>query len=154
MSIDKTPYAYEFLWNQLEIGYENIKKEKYKRLVEKFLFDKDIREKLEVIRDYKGRNYKGGVLERTASLVSLALCIYDNYPEIDIDLLLSAIILSGLCSVYSKKECFEKIKDYPEIIPFLYKKKRKKPSVEIFIYDQLYKIDNGIFLKLRKNLIK
>ncbi len=154
MSIDKTPYAYEFLWNQIEIGYENIKKEKYKKLVEKFLFDKDIREKLEVIRDYKGRNYKGGVLERTASLVSLTLCMYDNYPEIDIDLLLSAIILSGLCSVYSKKECFEKIKDYPEIIPFLYKKKRKKPSVEIFIYDQLYKIDNGIFLRLRKNLIK
>ncbi len=152
--IEKTPYAYQFLWNQLELGYKNIKKHKYKKLVEEFLFDKEIREKLEILKDYKGRNYKGGILERTASVLSLALCMYDNYPEIDIDLLLTAILMSGFCSVFSKKECFEKIKDYPEIIPFLYRKKRKKPSVEIYIYDQLFKIDNGIFLKLRKNLIK
>jgi len=152
--IEQTPYSYEFLWNQLEIGYNNIKKKKYKELVSRFLFDKQIREKLETLKDYKGRNYKGGVLERTASVLSLALCMYDNYPEIDIDLLLTAIILSGICSVFSKKECYEKIKEYPEIIPFLYKKKRRKPSVEIYIYDQLFKIDNGIFLKLRKQLLK
>ncbi|NPA52449.1 MAG: hypothetical protein GXO22_06110 [Aquificae bacterium] len=152
--MDKTPYAYEFLWKQLELGYQNIKKEKYKKLVSEFLFNQEIREKLETLKDYKGRNYKGGILERTASVMSLALCIYDNYPEIDIDLLLTAIILSGLCSAFSKKECYQKLKDFPQIIPFLYKKKRKKPSVEIYIYDQLFKIDNGIFLKLRKNLTK
>ena len=152
--ISETPYSYEFLWNQVELGYRNIRKEKLKKLVEEFLSNEEVRRGVERLKDYKGRNYRGGILERTASLVSLSLCIYDNYPEIDIDLLLTAIILSGLCSIYSKKECFEKVKDYPEVVPFLFKKKRKKPSVEICIYDQLFKMDNGIFLRLRKNLIK
>ncbi len=152
--ITETPYSYDFLWNQIEYGYKNIKKERYKKLIGKFLFDNELRKNVEKLKDYKGRNYRGGILERTASLVSLALCMYDNYPEIDIDAVLTAIILSGLCSVFSKKECYEKIKEHQDIIPFLFKKKRKKPSVEIYIYDQLYKLDNGIFLRLRKNLIK
>jgi len=135
--ISETPYSYKFLWNQIELGYRNIRKEKLKKLVEGFLFNEELRKRVEHLKDHKGRNYRGGVLERTASLISLSLCIYDNYPEIDIDILLAAIILSGLCSIYSKKECFEKVKEYPEVVPFLFKKKRRKPTVEIYIYDQL-----------------
>ncbi len=149
--MEKTPYAYDFLWNQVELGFTEIRKKKYRELVEKYLFDEEKRKKLEVLKDKKGRNYKGGLLERTASIISLVLCSYDNYPEIDVDLLLTAVIMSGFCSIYPKKECFEKIKDYPEIIPFLFKKKRKKPSVEIYIFDSLIKIDNGIFLRLQKH---
>ena len=149
--MEKTPYAYDFLWNQVELGFTEIRKKKYRELVEKYLFDEEKRKKLEVLKDKKGRNYKSGLLERTASVISLVLCSYDNYPEIDVDLLLTAVIMSGFCSIYPKKECFEKIKDYPEIIPFLFKKKRKKPSVEIYIFDSLIKIDNGIFLRLQKH---
>ncbi len=149
--MEKTPYAYDFLWNQVELGFTEIRKKKYRELVERYLFDEEKRKKLEVLKDKKGRNYKGGLLERTASIISLVLCSYDNYPEIDVDLLLTAVIMSGFCSIYPKKECFEKIKDYPEIIPFLFKKKRKKPSVEIYIFDSLIKIDNGIFLRLQKH---
>ena len=148
--MEKTPYAYDFLWNQLELGFTEIRKPKYKELVEKYLFDEEIRKNLEILRDKKGRNYRGGILERTASVISLVLCSYDNYPEIDVDLLLTAVLMSGFCAIYPKKECFEKIKDYPELIPFLFKKKRTKPSVEIYIFDSLFKIDNGIFLRLEK----
>ena len=148
--MEKTPYAYDFLWNQIELGFNEIRKPKYKQLVEKYLFDNKIRERAEKLKDKKGRNYEGGYLERTASVLSLALCMYDNYPQIDIDLLLTAIIFSLICATFPKKECYEKIKDYPELIPFLFKKKRKKPSVEIYIFEQLIKLDSNIFLKLRK----
>ncbi len=148
--MDKTPYALDFLWHQVELGYEEIRKKKYKELVKQFLFNEEYRKKLEKKKDYRGRNYEGGMLEATASLISLSLCMYDNYPEIDIDLLLTAFILYGFCSTFTKKECFEKIKDYSEIIPFLFKKQRKKPSVELTIFDQLIKLDNKIFEKLQK----
>ncbi|RMA96015.1 hypothetical protein [Hydrogenothermus marinus] len=148
--MEKTPYATDFLWHQIELGYKEIRKQKYKKLIEKFLFNEEYRKKLEKKKDYRGRDYEGGMLEATASLVSLSLCIYDNYPEIDIDLLLTAFILYGFCSIFNKKECFEKIKEYEEVIPFLFKKQRKKPSIELTIFEQLIKFDNKVIVKLRR----
>jgi len=140
----------DFLWNQLEIGYREIRKPAYKQLVGRFLFDNELRKKVEKLRDTSGRNYEGGCLEKTASVLSLALCIYDNYPELDIDLLLSAIILNCLCRAYPKKKCYEIIKEEEKLIPFLFRKKRKKPSVELTAYDGIIKLDNKIYLSLRK----
>ncbi len=148
--MEKTPYAIDFLWHQIELGFNEIRKSRYKKLLEAYLFDEEIRKKLEEKKDYKGRNYKGGMLETTASLVSLALCTYDNYPEIDIDLILTAILMNGICSIFNKKECYDRLKDYPEIIPFLFKKQRKKPSLEVSIFDQLVKFDNKIIAKILK----
>ncbi|WP_456382207.1 hypothetical protein [Persephonella sp.] len=76
--------------------------------------------------------------------------MYDNYPELDIDLLLSAIILNCLCRAYTKRECYEIIKEYEELIPFLFKKKRKKPSVELTAYEGIIKLDNKIYSGLRR----
>jgi len=147
--MNKTPYALEFLWHQIDFAILNIKKPKYKLLLQNTLTE-DIKNLLEKKKDKTGRNYEGGVLERTASLSSLAICMYDNYPVIDIDLLLTSIILSGVCQLYHKKDCFNILKDYPEIIPFLFKKQRTKPSVEIFIYDNLVKLDREIFIRTRQ----
>jgi len=146
----KTPYAVDFLWHQIEIGFNEIRKKRYKQLLEQFLFDKQLREKVEKKADYKSRNYEGGLLETTASLVSIALCTYDNYPEIDIDLILTALILNLMCSSFTKKECYEKVKDYQELVPFLFKKQRKKPSLELTVYDALQKFDAKVFLALNK----
>jgi len=148
--MDKTPYAIDFLWHQIELGYEEIRKKRYKELISQFLFNKEYRKKLEKKKDFRGRNYEGGMLETTASLISLSICIYDNYPEIDIDLILTAFILYGFCCIFTKKECFEKIKEYPELLPFLFKKQRKKPLVELTIFEQLIKFDNKIFEKLKR----
>ena len=148
--MEKTPYAYDFLWNQIELGYREIRKPVYKELVNRYLYDSDIRQKVEKLKDKTGRNYEGGFLEKTASLVSLSLCMYDNYPEINIDLLLAGIILNFLCRAFPKKECFEQLKDYPEIIPFLFKKKRTKPTVELTIYEGLQRLDNRIIMRLRR----
>jgi hypothetical protein len=148
--MEKTPYAYEFLWHQIFLGYENIRKKKYKELLEKFLKDEDLRLKLNKKEEKNVRKYKGGLLEKTASVLSLALCIYDNYPEIDIDLLLTAIILKLYSSLYTKSQFYEYIKDYPELVPFLYKKKRKKPILEVMIFDSLNKFDDMVI----KNLMK
>ena len=148
--MEKTPYAYEFLWHQIEIGFNEIRKKRYKELLEKFIFDNEIRKRLEKKNDYRSRNYEGGLLETTASLVSIALCTYDNYPEIDIDLILTAIIMYAVCKTFTKKECFEFVKDYPELVPFLFKKQRKKPSLELTVFDALTKFDGKIFLALWK----
>ncbi len=146
----RTPYAVDFLWHQLELAYNEIRKPRYKELVKKYLFDENLRKKAETLKDKQGRNYPGGLLEACASQASLLMCMYDNYPEIDIDLLLTAVILKLFCSLYSKKECFERLKEYEEIIPFLFKKSRKKPSVELSVFDSVVKLDNKIFLKLRR----
>ncbi|ACO04474.1 MAG TPA: hypothetical protein DEP48_06115 [Persephonella sp.] len=146
----ETPYAYDFLWKQIEKGFYEVRKKRYRDLLERFLKDPEIRKKFEEKKDRKGRDYRGGMLEKTASVLSLALCMYDNYPEIDIDLLLTAILMNGFCSVYTKRECYEKIKDYPEIIPFLFKKKRIKPDLEITIFENLYKFDDKIYKQLKK----
>jgi hypothetical protein len=148
--MERTPYAYDFLWHQIFLGYENIRKEKYKKLLEKFLKNEDLRNKLNKKEEKKVRKYKGGLLEKTASVLSLSLCIYDNYPEIDIDLLLTAIILNLYSSLYTKSQFYDYIKDYPEVIPFLYRKKRKKPILEVMIFDSLNKFDDMVI----KNLIK
>ncbi len=148
--MEKTPYAYEFLWHQIELGYNEIRKKKYKELLEKFIFDEEIRKRVQKKNDYRSRDYEGGLLETTASLVSLSLCTYDNYPEIDIDLILTAIIMYAVCKTYTKKECYELVKDYPELVPFLFKKQRKKPSLELSVFDALIKFDAKIFIALNK----
>ncbi len=152
--MEKTPYAYEFLWHQIEIAYNEIRKPRYRELLKRFLFDEDLRKKVENLKDKKGRNYRGGMLEAVASQSSLIMCMYDNYPEIDIDLLLTAVILKLFCKAYAKRECYEILKDYEEVIPFLFKKSRKKPSVEISIFDSIEKLDNKIFLKLKKRRVE
>jgi len=138
------------LWRQLELGYREIRKERYKELVSRFLFDEEIRKKVEKLKDKNGRNYEGGLLEKTASVLSLALCIYDNYPEIDIDLILSAIILNYLCRAFKKSECYQLVKEYDELVPFLFTKKRKKPTVELTVFDGINKLDNKIYSGLRR----
>ena len=148
--MEKTPYSVDFLWHQLEVAYNEIRKPKYRELVKKYLFDEELRKKAEKLKDKQGRNYSGGLLEACASQASLLMCMYDNYPEIDIDLLLTAVILKLFCSVYSKKECYNRLKDYQDVIPFLFKKSRKKPSVEISVFDSVIKLDNKIYLKLRR----
>ena len=148
--MEKTPYAYDFLWKQLEIFYKEIRKKRYKDLVERYLFNKELRNKVENLKDKKsGRDYEGGFLERTASTLSIALCIYDNYPEVDIDLVLTAGIMDLICRVYPKKECYQMLEEYPELVPFLFLKKRKKPSLELTVYDGLIKLDRKIFEKLK-----
>lgn len=148
--MEKTPYAIDFLWHQLELAYNEIRKPKFKDLVKNYLFDKKLREKAQKLRDKQGRNYEGGLLEACASQASLLMCMYDNYPEIDIDILLTAIILKLFCSIYSKKECYKRLETYEELIPFLFKKSRKKPSVELSVFDSIIKLDNKIYLKLKK----
>ena len=148
--MNKTPYSYDFLWHQINYAYENIRKPKYKKLLDKFLTNEDIKTKLNKKNEKKVRNYEGGKLEKTASVLSLALCIYDNYPEIDIDLLLTAIILYGFSSLYTKSEFYEYIKDYPEIIPFLYRKKRKKTILEVLLFEDLLKLDDKIMKYILK----
>ena len=148
--MEKTPYSIEFLWNQLEFAFHQIKKPRYKNIVKKFIFDDNLRKRVEKLTDKSGRNYEGGLLEKTASVVSISLCIYDNFPEINIDIIISAIILNCFCKGIGKHECFEKLKDYDELIPFIFKKKRKKPTLEILIYDSLYKLDNKIYQGLRR----
>jgi len=148
--MEKTPYAYEFLWHQIYLGYENIRKKRYKELLEKFLKNEKLKTKLNKKEERRVRRYRGGLLEKTASVLSLALCIYDNYPEIDIDLLLTAVILNLYSSLYTKSQFYEYIKEYPEVIPFLYRKKRKKPVLEVMIFDSLNKFDDMVI----KNLIK
>ncbi len=76
--------------------------------------------------------------------------MYDNYPEIDIDLILSGIILSCLCASFPKKECYEKVKEYEEIVPFIFKKKRKKPTVELTVFEGIMKLDSKIYIKLER----
>ena len=146
--MQQTPYAYDFLWNQIELGFQEIRKPAYRKLVEQFLFDPEIRKKVEKLPDKTGRKYEGGLLEKTASVLSLSLCMYDNYPEIDIDLILTGIILSLLCKAFTKKECFNRLKSYPDIIPFIFKKNRKKPSLELTVFDGIQRLDNKIILKL------
>ncbi|WP_457621952.1 hypothetical protein [Persephonella sp.] len=146
---EETPYAYDFLWKQLEKGFSEVRKKRYRILLEKFFNDEELKKRLQKKEDRKGRNYRGGMLEKTASVLSLALCTYDNYPELDIDLIITAIILNGFCSVYTKKECYEKIKDYPELVPFLFRKKRKKPILEVIVFDNLYKFDDKIYKQLK-----
>ncbi len=140
----KTPYSYDFLWYQINYAYENIKKKKYRELLNKFLTNEEVKTKLNKKVEKKVRRYEGGKLEKTASVLSIALCMYDNYPEIDIDLLLTAIILYSFSSLYTKREFYEYIKDYPELIPFLYRKKRKKPILEVLLFEDLLKLDDKI----------
>ena len=146
--MQQTPYAYDFLWNQIELGFQEIRKPAYRKLVEQFLFDPEIRKKVEKLPDKTGRKYEGGLLEKTASVLSLSLCMYDNYPEIDIDLILTGIILSLLCKAFTKRECFGKLKDYPDVIPFVFKKSRNKSSLELTVFDGIQRLDNRIILKL------
>ncbi|WP_293444001.1 hypothetical protein [Persephonella sp.] len=149
--MERTPYAYDFLWKQIEFFYKEIKKKRYKDLIKKYLFNKELRNKVEKLKDKKsGRNYEGGLLERTASVLSIALCVYDNYPETDIDLVLTAGIMNLLCRAYPKKDCYNMLKDYPELVPFLFVKKRKKPSLELTVYDGIIKLDRKIFEKLNR----
>ncbi len=148
--MDKTPYAEEFLLHQLEIIKSNIKKPMYRELVERFLNDRELFEKFKEAKDKKSRKYKEGILERVVSTGSLALCLYDNYPTIDIDLILSAIVLSGFRDSLGRPFFYKYIEKYDDLKELLYKKSRKKPKIEHFIFDEIMKIDERIISKLSK----
>jgi len=145
--MDKSPYALDFLLHQLELTKSNIRKPKYKELIKEIFENNELYEKFLIAKDKKSRNYKHGVLERVASTGLLALCIYDNYPTIDIDLLLTAIILSGFRDAVGRPFFYKNVKDYPEIAEILYKKNRQKPKIEHFLFDEIIKTDERVKIK-------
>ncbi|MEZ0323366.1 MAG: hypothetical protein ABWJ98_03535 [Hydrogenothermaceae bacterium] len=142
--MDKTPYAEDFLLQQLELIVKNIKKPAYREEVNRFLENKDWFNLFKIARDRKARNYKNGILERVAALGSLALCIYDNYPTIDIDLILSAIVIAGFKDAVGKKPVYDFLKN-DEIKNVAFKKSRKKHKIEYFLFDELSKIDSRVY---------
>lgn len=148
--MNKTPYAEDFLLHQLEIIKSNIKKPIYKELLENIFNEKELFNKFKEAKDKRLRNYKGGILEKVASTGSLALCMYDNYPTIEIDLILTAILLSGFRDSLGRPFFYRYIEKYDDIKELLYKKSRKKPKIEHFIFDEIMKIDERIISKLSK----
>ncbi|WP_028950121.1 hypothetical protein [Sulfurihydrogenibium subterraneum] len=148
--MNKSPYALDFLRHQIEVIKSNIKKPKYRELLNQIFENKDMVELFEKAKDKKTRNYQHGILERTASVGSLALCMYDNYPTIDIDLLLIGIILSGFRDSLGRPFFYKYVKEYPEIAELLYKKNRKKPKLEHFLFDELFKIDEKVINFMKK----
>ncbi|MEJ5172877.1 MAG: hypothetical protein WHT47_04115 [Hydrogenothermaceae bacterium] len=142
--MDKTPYAEEFLLQQLELIVKSIKKPAYREEVNRFLENKEWFNLFKITRDRKSRNYKNGILERTTAIGSLALCLYDNYPTIDIDLILSAIVIAGFKDAIGKKPVYDFLKN-DEIKSVVFKKSRKKPKVEYFLFDEIVKIDGRVY---------
>lgn len=151
--MDKTPYAEDFLIHQLDIVIKNIKKPSYRKQLDTFLGKQDWFEIFKVAKDKKYRNYKGGILERTCALGSLALCIYDNYPTIDIDLILSGIVIAGFKDSIDKKIVYDALEN-EDIKQIVFKKSRKKPKVEYFIFDEIFKIDFRVYTKNAEKLLK
>ncbi|MCX7761048.1 MAG: hypothetical protein N2Z81_07655 [Hydrogenothermaceae bacterium] len=142
--MDKTPYAEEFLLNQLELIVKSIKKPVYKEEVNRFLKNEEWFNLFKIAKDKKSRNYKNGILERVTALGSLALCLYDNYPIIDIDLILSAVVIAGFKDAIGKKPVYDYLKN-DEIKSIVFKKSRKKPKVEYFLFDEIVKIDSRVY---------
>lgn len=105
-------------------------------------------ELFEKAKDKKARNYQHGILERTASVGSLALCMYDNYPTVDIDLLLTGIILAGFRDSLGRPFFFfffyKYVKEYQEVSELLYKKIEKTKLEYFYLMN---------FLKLTKELL-
>lgn len=151
--MDKTPYAEDFLLHQLDIVIKNIKKPSYKKQLDIFLGRQDWFDIFKIAKDKKSRNYKGGILERTCAVGSLALCIYDNYPTIDIDLILSGIVIAGFKDCIGKKIVYDTLES-EDIKHIVFKKSRKKPKVEYFIFDELFKIDLRVYMKNAEKLLK
>ncbi|MGC9006112.1 MAG: hypothetical protein ACP5JX_00920 [Sulfurihydrogenibium sp.] len=148
--MNKTPYALDFLWHQIELIRNNVRKPKYKELLNKIFENKEMVELFEKAKDRKGRNYQNGILERTASVGSLAMCLYDNYPTVDIDLILTGVILAGFRDALGRPFFYKYVKEYPEVAEILYKKSRKKPKVEYFLFDEIFKIDERVFNSIKR----
>lgn len=147
--MSKTPYALDFLWHQINLIRSNVKKPKYKEILNKVFEDKQLVDLFEKAKDKKSRNYQSGILERTASVGSLAMCLYDNYPTIDIDLILTSVLLAGFRDSVGRPFFYRYIKEYPEVVELLYKKSRKKPKVEHFLFDEIFKIDERVSNSLK-----
>lgn len=147
--MDKTPYAEDFLINQLDMIIKNIKKPEYKQEVLSLLNNREWFDIFKIAKDRKSRNYRGGILERTSAVGSMALCMYDNYPTINIDIILTGIIVAGFKDAIGKKAVYD-ILSNEEVKALAFKKSRKKPTVEYFIFDELFKIDFTIYSKLIK----
>lgn len=148
--MNKTPYALDFLWHQINMLKNNVRKPKYKELLNKVFESKEMVELFEKAKDKKGRNYESGILERTAAVGSLAMCMYDNYPTVDIDLILTGVLLAGFRDSLGRPFFYKHVKDYPEVAELLYKKSRKKPKVEYFLFDEIFKIDERVFNALKR----
>lgn len=151
--MDKTPYSREFLLHQLEIVLKSIKKPSYRQEVEKFISNREWFELFKIARDKKHRNYQSGILERTASVGSLSLCLYDNYPTVDIDLILAGIVISGFRDALGKKQVYDYLSE-EEIKSIIFKKSRKKPKIEYFLFDELFKIDSRVKISQYKTTKK
>lgn len=141
--MDKSPYAFDFLVHQFEIILKNIKKPVYKEEINRLMNKEEWFEIFKVAKDKKNRNYKHGILERTACVGSLAICIYDNYPTVDIDLLLAGIIVYGFKDAIGKKPIYDFLQN-ENLKQIAYKKSRKKPNREFFLFDELFKIDSRL----------
>lgn len=148
--MNKTPYALDFLWHQINLLKNNVRKPKYKELLNKVFESKEMVELFEKAKDKKGRNYESGILERTAAVGSLAMCMYDNYPTIDIDIILTGVLLAGFRDSLGRPFFYKHVKDYPEVAELLYKKSRKKTKVEYFLFDEIFKIDERVFNALKR----
>lgn len=148
--MNKSPYALDFLWHQINLIKSNVRKPKYKELLNKIFENQDLVKLFEKAKDKKGRNYENGILERTASVGSLAMCLYDNFPTIDIDLILTGVILSGFRDSLGRPFFYKYVKDFTEVIELLYKKSRKKTKIEYFLFDEIFKIDERVYDALKK----
>lgn len=141
--MDRSPYALEFLLHQFDTILKSIKKPVYKEEVNNLLKKDDWFEVFKVVKDTKSRDYKHGVLERTAAVGSLAICLYDNYPVVDIDLILSGVVVFGFKDAVGRKQVYEVLKN-EDLKQIAFKKSRKKTRIEFFLFDQLFKIDNKL----------
>lgn len=141
--MDKSPYALDFLMHQLETVIRNIKKPAYREEVNRVVDNQDWFETFKTAKDSKSRNYRHGILERTCAVGSLAMCLYDNYPLFNIDLILSGVVISGFRDAVGRKQVYDFLKN-DELRQIVYKKSRKKPQVEFFLFDELFKIDNKL----------
>lgn len=145
--MDKSPYALDFLLHQLQTVIRNIRKPSYREEVNRMVDNHDWFETFKIAKDSKSRNYRHGILERTSAVGSLAMCFYDNYPLFDIDLILSGVVISGFRDAVGRKQVYDLLKN-DELKQIVYKKSRKKPRVEFFLFDELFKIDNKLIFML------
>ncbi|MCX7738354.1 MAG: hypothetical protein N2Z80_02915 [Hydrogenothermaceae bacterium] len=150
--MDRTPYAEEFLIHQLEIVISNIRKPSYREEIQKLMNNREWFGIFKRAKDRKLRNYTGGILERTASIGALSLCLYDNYPMIEIDLILSGVVVAGFRDSVGKKQIYDNLSN-SELKSVAFKKSRKKPKLEYFLFDELFKIDIKVVSNRKKHNI-
>ena len=107
-----TPYDVEDLYRQILASAEGIKNPWLKKLVTKILSDPQIvaRYKRAPAAKVMHHAYLGGLLEHVAGLCGLAKQIAAHYPELDLDLLLTAALLHDVGKL--DELCYERSVSY------------------------------------------